>query len=565
MKRGYAMPFGAQICEDGVRFALWAPGARDVALELEGDQKTRSLQARSNGWWELTTTSARSGTRYRYVIDGTLRVPDPASRFAPEGVHGPSEVIDPYAFTWPDADWKGRAWETAVLYELHIGAFTQSGTYDGVTERLDDLVELGVTALEIMPLSAAPGARNWGYDGVAPYAPNCCYGRPDALKNLVAQAHVRGLAVVLDVVYNHFGPEGNYLRTYAAPFFTDREHTPWGEAIDYEGRREVREFVFHNAAYWLEEFGFDGLRLDAVHEIYDRSRPDLLEELAARLEKKNKPYLIIETDETRSDRLAYCDAQWNQEAHHALHVLVTGEYDGYYAAYADRPAERLARALVESPPCNFVNFLQNHDQIGNRAFGERISMLSAPHRVRAAAATVLLAPAIPMLFMGEEWAASSPFFYFCDFEPALAPSVRDGRRHEFADFAAFADANTRTRIPDPGDVETFKRSILHWDEREQMPHREMLTLYRELLAVRAREIGPRLAGMTDGGRIVLARERSLSVRWFLGDGSELILRANLDDNPCELPVVAGKTLFATHEHDADHEIASPWSVSWRIR
>lgn len=565
MKRKHEMPFGAQIRGDGVRFALWAPNARDVALELDGAQETHPLNARNGGWWELITSSAQAGTRYRYVIDGKLRVPDPASRFAPEGVHGPSEVIDPHAFSWTDADWKRRAWETTVLYELHVGTFTSSGTYDGVAEHLDDLVELGVNALEIMPLSAAPGARNWGYDGVAPYAPNCCYGRPDALKNLVAQAHMRGLAVVLDVVYNHFGPEGNYLREYAAPFFTDREHTPWGEAIDYEGRREVREFVFHNAQYWLEEYGFDGLRLDAVQEIYDRSRPDLLEEMAARLGKKTKPYLILETDDIRSDRLTYCDAQWNEGVHHALHALVTGESDGYYAEYTERPAERLARALADSPPRGFVNFLQNHDQVGNRAFGERISMLAASNRVRVAVATFLLAPGIPMLFMGEEWAASSPFLYFCDFEPALAPSVRDGRRHEFADFAAFADANTRTRIPDPGDTKTFTRSIVHWDERDQTSHREVLALYRELLAVRAREIGPRLAGMKGGGRVILARERALSVQWMLGDGSEINLRANFDDDPSELPIFKGKTLFTTHEQDADHAFASPWSAVWRIR
>jgi maltooligosyltrehalose trehalohydrolase len=252
------MPFGAQVREEGVRFSLWAPSASDVSLELDGAQETHAMKARNDGWWELTTSFAKAGTRYRYAIDGNLRVPDPASRFAPEGVHGPSDVIDPYAFSWTDGDWKGRAWETTVLYELHVGTFTQNGTYDGVVERLDDLVALGVTALEIMPLSAAPGARNWGYDGVAPYAPNCNYGRPDALKNLVAQAHLRGLAVVLDVVYNHFGPEGNYLSAYAAPFFTDRHHTPWGAAIDYEHHREVREFVFHNAQYWLEEYHFDG-------------------------------------------------------------------------------------------------------------------------------------------------------------------------------------------------------------------------------------------------------------------------------------------------------------------
>jgi malto-oligosyltrehalose trehalohydrolase len=585
------MPFGARVCEEGVRFALWAPCAREVALELEGARETLAAQARGDGWWELRTPLAQAGTRYRYEIDGKIRVPDPASRFAPEGVHGSSEVVDPRAFSWNDEDWKRPAWETTVLYELHVGAFTKSGTYDGVVEHLDDLLELGITALEIMPLSAAPGARNWGYDGVAPFAPNCRYGRPEALKNLVMQAHARGLAVILDVVYNHFGPEGNYLHAYAAPFFTDRRHTPWGAAIDYEHCRQAREFVFHNALYWIEEYGFDGLRLDAVQEIYDNSRPDLLEELAERLAAvpgERKPFFTIETDENRVDRLAYCDAQWNDDAHHALHALVTGESDGYYIDYVERPAARLARALAEgfayqgepSPfragvlrgersaalsPSSFVNFLQNHDQIGNRAFGERITMLAPAHRVRVAVATLLLAPAIPMLFMGEEWSASSPFLFFCDLEPARAASIREGRRNEFARFVAFADERAGEMIPDPGDSASFTRSILRWEERELPTHHAMLELYRMLLAVRAREIAPRLAGIAGAGSVVVAKEHAMSVRWTLGDGSTLSLRANFDDESCALPTTEGRTLFTTHGEEKVGDLAQPWSALWRIR
>jgi malto-oligosyltrehalose trehalohydrolase len=592
------MPFGAEIRDDGaVRFALWAPSARSIALELNGVDVPLPLEERGDGWHELVTAHASAGTRYRYVVNGDLRVPDPASRFQPEGVHGASEVVNPRAFAWSDGAWQRPAWETSVLYELHVGAFTTSGTYEGVIERLDALVELGVTAIELMPLSATPGTRNWGYDGVLHYAPNANYGRPDALKRLIAAAHAKGLAVVIDVVYNHFGPEGNYSYAYAAPFFTERYHTPWGAAIDYESRREVREFVIHNALYWLEEYNADGLRFDAVQTIYDRSRPDLLEELAERIvpdPSKARAFTVLETDENRADRLASpshrrgrYDAQWNDDVHHALHVLLTGESDGYYQDFREAPAALLARALSEGfayqgetsrfrggaprgepsaqlPPCAFVNFLQNHDQVGNRAFGERITMLAPMERVRAAVATLLLAPAIPMLFMGEEWGASSPFLFFCDFEAGLASKVRQGRRQEFARFAVFTDTSKRARIPDPGKRATFERSILNWREREQPEHRELLAFYQELLAIRAREIAPRLSGIGPRcGRVLTAGKRTLSVAWTLADRCTLTLRANLSDLPSAFPPPEGNEIFATFEGRAAHELP-PWSATYHL-
>jgi maltooligosyltrehalose trehalohydrolase len=350
-RRRHEMPFGTQLREDGaVRYRLWAPAARRVELCLADRDAERLVEMRAagDGWYELVTDAAGIGGRYRYRIDGDLKVPDPASRFQPGGLHGYSEIVDPLAFEWRDETWRGRAWHEAVIYELHVGAFSADGGYGGIERRLDYLVDLGVTALELMPLAAFPGRRNWGYDGVLLFAPDAAYGRPDDLKRLVQRAHERGLMVLLDVVYNHFGPDGNYLHRYAPAFFTDRHHTPWGAAINFDGpdSRIVRDFFVHNALYWLEEYHLDGLRLDAVHAIADDSRPDILEELAEAV--RNGPgaareiHLVLENDHNaarylRPDGRDVADyrAQWNDDCHHVLHLLATGETDGYYADYAD--------------------------------------------------------------------------------------------------------------------------------------------------------------------------------------------------------------------------------------
>ncbi len=582
------MPFGAVPLEGGgARFALWAPRAErvEVAVETPGRERCVALAREGDGWFRGVVADAEAGERYRYALDGEVRVPDPASRYQPDGAEGASELVDPEAFEWLDGSWRGRPFEEAVFYELHVGAFTPRGDYGGVAERLDHLAELGVTALELMPLSECPGARNWGYDGVLPYAPASRYGRPGELKALVAAAHERGLMVFLDVVYNHFGPAGNLLRRYAPEFFTSRYETPWGDAIDFESGtgHPVREFFIHNALYWLEEYHLDGLRLDAVHAIFDDSKPDVLEELAARVRDRfagdRSVHLVLENDHNAARRLArdgegrppQYTAQWNDDLHHALHVLLTGEREGYYVDYADDAAGRLARCLATGfayqgdpsryrdgaprgecsaglPPTAFVGFLQNHDQVGNRAFGERIGSLAPSEAVAAAHHVLLLSPSPPLLFMGEEWGAEQPFLFFCDFAGELAEAVRSGRRREFARFAAFRDPATRERIPDPCDPATFERSRLRWEDIDREPHRGQLERTRRLLSVRRREIAPRIAGVSAGvGSFERLGGSGIRVGWNLARGARLVLLANLSDDAVvgEVELPAGDLLAST--------------------
>ncbi len=589
----HTMPFGAALTDAGTRFRLWAPGAQRIQLCL--DDGVLDMQPRDAGWFEHTVAEAGAGTHYRYRIDDGIEVPDPAARFQPDDVHGPSRVIDPHAYVWQHDDWRGRPWHETVFYELHVGSFTPEGTYDGVRERLDHLIDLGVTAVELMPLAAFSGSRNWGYDGVLPFAPDASYGTPDDLKHLIDAAHGKGLQVFLDVVYNHFGPDGNYLHVYAPPFFTDRVETPWGAAIDF-GRPEVREFFIHNALYWLEEYRFDGLRLDAVHAIVDDSDPHVLEELAERVRERytgeREVHLVLENDANQAHYLGrHYDAQWNDDIHHALHTLATSESGGYYADYADRPLARLARCLASGfayqgepsrhrdgeprgepsahlPPTAFVNFIQNHDQIGNRAFGERLHQLAEPAAVRAVAAVTLLAPGIPLLFMGEEWAATQPFLFFCDFHDELADAVRDGRRREFERFPEFSDPATRERIPDPNAENTFKQTILDWTETERAPHADRLTFYRELLRLRRDEIIPR-AGMAGHAGTVHPLDGALWVSWILGEGSTLHLVARLaaTTRSGSAMQVPGRLLHATdptaREALTRGELP-PWTVLWSL-
>ena len=585
------MPFGAELTDDGrVRFRLWAPNAERVALGLDDSaapgcppNHLLDMAAIGDGWFEHLTDLAGPGSRYRFHVTGPradpeLALPDPASRFQPNGVHGPSEVIDPTTFRWPDdasgTGWRGRPWETAVFYELHVGSFSAAGTFGGAAARLPYLKDLGVTAVELMPVAAFPGSRGWGYDGVYPFAPFAPYGRPEDLKHLVVTAHALGLMVFLDVVYNHFGPEGNYLHLYAPQCFTDRHHTPWGAGINFDGERSrpVRDLFIHNALYWLEEFQLDGLRLDAVHAIVDDSEPHILAELADAIAagpgRERRVHLVLENDandprhlERQSDGSPrWYVAQWNDDLHHAAHVLLTGERDGYYVDYAERPASWLARCLVEGfgyqgersafrhgaargvagghlPPTAFVNFLQNHDQAGNRAFGERLHQLTSDRALRAATALLLLAPAPPLLFMGQEFVADQPFLFFCDFGADLAQSVTDGRRREFARFAHFADEAARQAIPDPNDPDTFARCRLDWSALDAPAHRAWLDMLRTLLALRQAEIVPRLKGIRGhAARAQLIGETGLMVRWTLGDGSLLTLLANLGDNELPAPV-----------------------------
>jgi malto-oligosyltrehalose trehalohydrolase len=603
----HAMPFGAALLEDGrVRFRLWAPAARRVQLALVGPSAPCTLEvpALEAGWFELITDAVAVGSRYRYRIDERLEVPDPASRFNPDGVHGASMVIDPHAFTWPQEPGQGRPWHTAVVYELHAGTFSPEGTFAGIARRLDHLAELGITVIEIMPIAQFPGRVGWGYDGVLPFAPHAAYGTPEELKALVAAAHARGLAVMLDVVYNHFGPEGNYLHTYAPQFFSERHHTPWGPAINFDGplSRTVRDFFIHNALYWLTEYRLDGLRLDAVHAIRDDSAPDFLTELARSVRAgpgRQRPiHLVLENAANQAHYLAKpaspdaFDAQWNDDEHHCLHVIVSGERDGYYRDYAERPHPLLCRCLAEGfafqgepaarpgdpvrgessahlPPTAFVPFLQNHDQIGNRAFGERLSVLAGSNEaLRAVTAILLLAPSPPLLFMGQEWGALEPFPYFCDLEPELAAKVREGRRREFARFARFADESAQRRIPDASARTTFESARLDWGVLAESRHADWLAYHRRLLAIRRRDIVPLVPRLHPGRCVRLLDGGAFAVDWRTERGRTLHLLANLTDHA--VPIVGracGRVIFATHpavEGAVARNELAPWSATWLL-
>jgi len=571
------MPFGAELQPGGgVRFRLWAPAARNVNVVLEN--KSFAMSKLEDGWYDHFSSDARAGTLYRYRINGEQLVPDPASRFQPQDIDGPSEVVDARSFRWEDQAWKGRDWREAVIYELHVGTFTPEGTYKAVISKLPHLVETGITALELMPLSDFPGRRNWGYDGVLPFAPDGAYGRPEDLKSLVQAAHAAGLMVFLDVVYNHFGPKGNYLHLYAPQFFSERHRTPWGAAINFDAEDcgPVREYFVHNALYWLEEYRLDGLRFDAVHAIVDESPKHLLFEITERINAEfsgRQIHLILENDANQARFLGpgkYA-AQWNDDSHHAYHVLATGERDGYYVAYADNPAEHLARCLAEGfayqgevspfteeprgepsrhlPPLAFVDFMQNHDQVGNRAFGERLSVLTSENKLDCLTSILLLAPSPPMLFMGEEWGCRQPFLFFCDFVGELAEAVRKGRRAEFSRFASF-----QKEIPDPLADETFRQSVLKWDRADA----RVLELHKQLLQVRRKEISRVNAAP---GRYEMLAERVFSVLWPLEDGGVLRLLANCAERAFDLPLPPrGRRLWGP-EHGRR---MNPWSASWWI-
>lgn len=554
------VPFGAAVQPDGkVRFRFWAPAQETVALVFEAGPK-RPMQRSPDGWFEIVT-DCQPGTLYRYQLADGMMVPDPASRFQPHDVHGPSAVIDPAAYAWRHPAWRGRPWPETVLYELHAGAF---GGFRGVANELPRLKDLGITAIELMPVNDFPGRHNWGYDGVLPFAPDSAYGTPDDLRALVDAAHGHGLMMFLDVVYNHFGPDGNYLASYAPPFFRADHHTPWGPAIDFR-RPEVRAFFTGNVLMWLMEYRFDGLRFDAVHAIDDQSWVDeMAATVRATVEPDRHVHLVLEHHNDASHLARDVDAQWNDDAHNVLHVLLTGEDGGYYADYTDHPADKLARALAEGwvyqgehsqylgaprgtpsgalPPTAHVLFLQNHDQTGNRAFGERLTQLAHPAALEAAIALQLLCPQIPLLFMGEEFASRTPFLFFTDHGPELAEAVRNGRRNEFARFADFADPAKRERIPDPNAPATFQASIPLPDP-EHAAARE--ALYRRLIALRKTEIVPHLNNVASLGARAIGPKAVLA-RWRLGNpGRTYSLAVNLDAAPVPLEPCAGREIFAS--------------------
>ncbi len=508
----------------GTRFRVWAPGTRSAEVILEGGP-TLPLEPADGGHHEGHLPGVHAGARYRYRLDGKDPLPDPASRRQPLGVHGPSEVVDPAAFRWTDGGWRGSSLSDLVVYELHVGAFTPEGTFGAVAGRLDHLVELGVTAIELMPVSDFAGAHGWGYDGVSPYAPARCYGTPDDLRALVDAAHRRGLGVLLDAVYNHLGPDGNYTGAFSAAYRDHRHQTPWGDALNYggEGSAAVREYFIGSALHWINEYHLDGLRLDATHAIVDDGPRHVLAELTERAHALRPGTLVIAEDDRNESALVRSpaeggmglDAVWADDLHHTLRRRLAGDRDGYFSDFTGS-SEEIARTLRQGwlytgqlapnfhrrprgtdpsgvPLERFVVCLQNHDQVGNRAMGDRLHHAIAPAPYRAALALLLLAPETPLLFMGQEWAASSPFLYFTDHEPGIGRMVTEGRRREFGRFEAWGDPALRERIPDPQALATFTSSRLRWEEREQHPHAGTLALHRELLRLRREVVLPRRA------------------------------------------------------------------------
>ena len=578
--------FGPELHADGVTFRLWAPAAKRVDLVLDTAMPMVQQEgAQQEGWYRLDVPGVKAGTRYQFRIDGELTIPDPASRFQPDDVHGPSEVID-QSYNWKTPNWKGRPWQDSVFQELHIGTCTPEGTYEAIIKKLDHVVATGITAIELMPLADFPGRWNWGYDGVLLFAPDSIYGRPKDLKALIDAAHERNLMVFLDVVYNHFGPDGNYLHRIAPPFFS-KQQTPWGGAIDYT-QPFVRAFAIENAVYWLRDYRFDGLRLDAVHAIATPGTPHLLHDLSAAVGKLatqtgRQIHLVLENDDNRAALLNPLEvipegsyrAQWNDDYHHAWHALLTGEQHGYYKDYDD-PAQQIARSLAEGfiyqgepsphrkgeprgepsaqlPPLAFVNFLQNHDQIGNRAKGERLTALAKPASLEAALSILLLSPAVPMLYMGEEWGATEPFPFFCDFKGELADAVRKGRMKEFSE----AYAQSGDGIPDPLAESTRDLATLNWDELSKPVHAKRLALTRDLLRARQKFLVPLLPTITRGGEARLD-DGVLTVKWETPDQS-LCLLANLSDrdrpHPGDLPSPS-QVIWG----DPSKSQLAPWSV-----
>ena len=566
----HVLPFGAEPHSSGAtRFRFWAPACDGVRLHVR-DGATTEMEREDGGWFELTT-HAPAGTRYKFVLPDGLEVPDPASRLQDGDVHGWSVVFDATAHEWhsvgPDGgEWAGRPWHETVLLEVHVGVL---GGYNGVAQNLERWRDMGFTAIELMPLNDFPGKRGWGYDGVLPYAPETAYGSPGELKALIDRAHALGLMVFLDVVYNHFGPDGAYMHVYAGDqFFDEERHSPWGAAIVHE-RPEVRDYFIENAIYWLNEYRFDGLRFDAVGAILDLDFPGIMaERIRAAIEPGRLVHLVAEHEFNRASILVpgQFDAQWNDDIHHAFHVLLTGETEGYYADFADGAAS-LAKCLSEGflfqgqvnfkgdhrgepsadlPPVAFVSFIQNHDQIGNRAMGDRLTSSVDPEALRAAQALLLLAPQIPMLFMGEEYGSQAPFPFFTDHHDELADLVREGRRKEFAHFAAFSDERKRAQIPDPNAIETFVLASPETVENDP----ETTSHIRTLIALRRAHLFARLPGSMALGAEKLA-DKAVIARWEMGDGSELVIATNLGPTPVRLERAPdGSRLFESHAGDA---------------
>jgi maltooligosyltrehalose trehalohydrolase len=549
-------PLGAAVHPGGVEFGVYATTAARCQVRIFGEDRSplgeHDLPGHGAGFFRALVPGLGPGTLYKFVLDGR-ELPDPYARFLPDGVHGPAMVVAS-TYRWKNGPGIARPLRELVIYELHVGTFTEEGTYAAAADRLPYLADLGVTALELMPLAAFAGRRGWGYDGVAPYAPFAPYGTPDELRAFVDRAHDLGISVLLDAVYNHFGPAGNYLAAYAPEYFTSKLHNAWGDALDYTNP-VVRRLVIESALYWLEELRFDGLRLDAVHAISDPSPRHVVHELAERVRALSPAKILIAEDERNEPALVEemgLQAIWADDFHHAVHVTLTGEQDGYYAGYRPQ-AQTVADAIAAGwlytgqtypssgkprgrpapglPAQAFVYCLQNHDQVGNRALGERLSALVPQEAYCAASTLFLFLPMTPLMFMGQEWGATSPFLFFTDHEPELGRLIGEGRRAEFKSFRAFTDPAARAAIPDPQDEQTFARSRLRWEDLQEERHRRIRDLYRRLLHLRRTDPVLRSAGRealeTEAiGTVVVVR------RW--NDHGQRLLLVNLAPEPAAL-------------------------------
>ncbi len=569
--RAFPKTWGAEFVAAGeVRFRLWAPGQETVLLRLNGQDTPMTRSA--DGWFELLATGVEPGAEYNYVLADGLVVPDPASRGQKKDVSGPSLVIDPTSYAWQDAGWRGRPWEETVVYELHVGTFTPEGTYASAIEKLPHLAELGITMIELLPLAHFGGQHGWGYDGVLLYAPHSAYGTPDELKAFVDAAHSNGLSVVLDIVLNHFGPDGNYLPLLAPPSFHPEKQTPWGAAIAYDVA-PMRSYISDAPLYWLEEFHLDGLRFDAIDQIEDESAKHVLIEIAERIRAEiTDRHIHLTTEDARNVTFLHergedgsvplFTGEWNDDFHNAAHALATGESHAYYQDFATEPAKIVARILAEGfgyqgevspqtgekrgvpsaslPPVAFVDFIQNHDQVGNRAMGERLIELAGTEKTKALLATLLLSPHIPLLFMGEEYGETNPFLFFTDFHGELAKAVREGRRKEFQDHAG----HEHDTVPDPNARSSFENSKLGWDKRDTAEGKQWLEFTAKLLALRREYIVPLLA--TAGGNtgeVLEAGDAFYTVAWTFPK-SRLCMAVNLSESAREIPKQKGDVIFA---------------------
>ena len=562
--------WGAEFVDQGrVRFRLWASGQQQIVLRLNGED--RPMRATGDGWFELEVEGVAPGAAYQYVLADGLAIPDPASRAQQGDVNSPSLVVDPAGYAWQNAEWQGRRWEETVVYELHIGTFTPEGTFQAAIAKLPGLVELGITQIEVMPVSQFGGNRGWGYDGVLLYAPHVAYGSPDDFKAFIDAAHGLGLSVVLDIVLNHFGPEGNYLPALSPAFFHPERMTPWGNGIAYD-RAPTRQFITEAPLFWLTEYHLDGLRFDAIDHIEDSSEPHVLVEIAERVraEITDRP-IHLTTEDSRNiislhprndaGEPSRFTAEWNDDLHNAAHVFATGETHAYYRDFAGAPEKWLARSLAEGfayqgeisahggaargvdstgqPPVAFVDFIQNHDQVGNRAQGDRLITLAGVDRTRVLLGMLLLSPHIPLLFMGEEYGETNPFLFFTDFHGDLARAVREGRAREFAGHSGHDGED----VPDPNAPETFTRSKLDWQKLATEEGKSWLRFTRQLLLLRHQAIVPLLANARGGeGEVVHTAPGHFIVRWRFAEGT-LSMALNISERTLPAPDLPGNPLF----------------------